>query len=52
MHDVAAHVCVYVGGLMSNPVWTEAGGEARRLSLSGNIQAQTEDAEHAADTNQ
>lgn len=33
MHDIAAHVCVW--GLMSNPAWTEAGGEPLKPSLSG-----------------
>ncbi len=32
MHDIAAHVCVW--GLMSNPAWTEAGGEPLKPSLS------------------
>lgn len=50
MHDVAAHVCVW--GLMSNPAWTEAGGEPLKPSLSGvGKYWSTEQAKHTANTN-
>lgn len=47
MHDIAAHVCVW--GLISNPAWTEAGGELLKPSLSGAGKYwSTDEAKHTA----